>query len=500
MGVTKSAIARVTGCDVSFKNFNTGGANLLPQRLAVIAQGADNASYTLEPFEVTDAQTVLEKMGAGSLAYLVALQLFPKTGTQATFPVTFYPVAFEADAQKTKATGALTVSGSVATKNGSGSIIIGGVEISVVITEGETAADFAKAIAEEINKSVEMPVSAGTVEQKTPEGGGSYYNIPLSAKWSGKTGNGIKIVYDIETVGLSVAAVAFSGGAGVLKVDNALSLFGDVWETFILNTLGYDEKTLLNTYQTFGESRWSWQIQRPLLVAHGCTADYATRTAISDERKNDRINFFVQSTGSPELEAVVGARGLLDILTTADSDPAQNYKGLFSNLIAGNRTVQESYLTRNNAVNKGASTNVLVSSCAKLSDTVLFWHPENEGKIKSWRYVVDAVKLMNIIYNIRLINEQDEVQGAPLLPDSSVSSHPNAIRPKSFRTWYANMAESLENLALISDAKFTKENMVVEIDSENPKRVNSTIPVKLSGNVEIVSTDLFFGFYVGGAA
>lgn len=499
MGVSKSAVARVTGCEVKFRNFSTGGANCLPQRLAIIGQGNDDAEYPPAPFEAFDAESVGGRFGFGSLLHLAALQLFPKTGAQATFPVTIYPVARAA--QSARAEGALTVAGDVSAAAGNGAVVIGGVSVSVIVTKGETAEELCRAIAEGINAAQEMPVRAGTPALVSGgDGASSYWNVPLAAKWSGATGNGIKVVVDLETEGLSLASAAFDGGAGVPSVTDALALFGDVWETFVLNTLGYGSPALLDEYQAFGEERWGWQVQRPLLVAHGCTADYGTRTAVSDPRKRDRINFFVQSTGSPELEAVVGARGLLDIITTADGDPAQNYKGAFGGLMAGGRASQEPYLVRNAAVGKGASTSVISGGAAKISDVVTFWHPDNEGKVKSWRYVVDAVKLMNVVYNIRLINEADEVEGAPLLPDESVSSHPTAVRPKSFRTWYANMADSLADMAIIADAKFTKENMSVEIDAENPKRLNSAIPVKLSGNAEVISADLYFGFYVGGAS
>lgn len=499
MGVSKSAIARVTGCEVKFRNFNTGGANYLPQRLAIIGQGTDGTAYPLTPFEVFDAESVGERFGFGSLLHLAALQLFPKTGTQATFPVTIYPVAMTG--KSSRATGALTVAGGTAGAAGNGTVVIGGVSVSVIVTKGETAEELARAVAEEINTVQEIPVTAGTPARVTGEdGASSYWNIPLLAKWSGDTGNEIRTVIDIETEGLSLASVAMEGGAGTPGITDALALFGDVWETFVLNTLGYENPALLDEYQAFAEERWSWQVQRPLLVAHGCTADYAARTAVSDARKRDHANFFVQSTGSAELPAVVGARGLLDILTTADSDPAQNYKGVFGGLMAGSRESQESYLMRNSSVSKGASTSVLSGTAAKISDTVTFWHPDNEGKVKSWRYVVDAVKLMNVVFNIRLINEADDVEGAPLIPDDDVSSHPTALRPKTFRTWYANMADALADMAIIADAKFTKENMSVGIDSENPKRLDSKIPVKLSGNAEVISTDLYFGFYVGGAS
>ena len=59
-----------------------------------------------------------------------------------------------------------------------------------------------------------------------------------------------------------------------------------------------------------------------------------------------------------------------------------------------------------------------------------------------------------------------------------------------------NLADSLALNAIISDADFTKANITSAIDGSNPKRLNTTFPVKLSGNVEVNSTDIYFGFYV----
>ena len=55
---------------------------------------------------------------------------------------------------------------------------------------------------------------------------------------------------------------------------------------------------------------------------------------------------------------------------------------------------------------------------------------------------------------------------------------------------------SLALAAIIVEPEFTKENLTAEIDGTNPKRINTEFPVKLSGNVEINSTDIFFGFFL----
>lgn len=495
MGVSKSAVARVTGIGVAPKNFNTGAAAMLPQRLLIIGQGNDDVLYSLDKYECDgSASSVAERYGYGSPLHLAAKQLFPTAGAMATFPVSIIPVR-KGENGFVAASGAVTVAGERATAAAACVLSVGGLDVQVAVAKGATAAQVAADIAQAVNAEQDRPVTA-TVEEAT---------VTLTARWSGALGNRISLEWSGDAPGLTVALTAFSDGAGVPAVDAALASVGEVWETFVLDTFDYktadgSASPLLDVYQTWGEGRWSVLEKKGCLVAHGCTDDYATRTAVTDARPTDRINFLIESVGSPELPFVVGARGLLDILTTADSNPPQNYKGTLGGLKRGSDAVQENYTVRNQAVMKGASTNITNGSVAELDNIITFYHPASEGKYPAWRYVVDNVKLMNIVYNLRLITESDEVKGATLVPDDQVTSNPTALQPKTFRTWFTNLATSLGENALISDVKFTIKNIKVDIDSENSKRVNYVFPVKVSGNVEVVSGDVYFGQYVGGEA
>lgn len=498
MGVSKSAVSRVTGVEVTPKNFNTGKAAMLPQRLLIIGQGNDDVLYSLDKYECDgSASSVAERYGYGSPLHLAAKQLFPTAGAMATFPVSIIPVR-KGENGFVAASGAVTVAGESATAAAACVLSVGGLDVQVAVAKGATAAQVAADIAQAVNAEQDRPVTA-TVEEAT---------VTLTARWSGALGNRISLEWSGDAPGLTIALTRFSDGAdgaGIPKVDAALASVGEVWETFVLDTFDYktadgSASPLLDVYQTWGEGRWSVLEKKGCLVAHGCTDDYATRTAVTDARPTDRINFLIESVGSPELPFVVGARGLLDILTTADSNPAQDYKGTFGGLKRGSDAVQENYTVRNQAVMKGASTNVTNGSVAELNDIITFYHPAGGGKYPAWRYVVDCVKLMNIVYNLRLITESDEVKGAPLVPDEQVTSNPTALQPKTFRTWFTNLATSLGANALISDVKFTVDNLTVTIDSENSKRVNYVFPVKVSGNVEVVSGDVYFGQYVGGEA
>ena len=59
--------------------------------------------------------------------------------------------------------------------------------------------------------------------------------------------------------------------------------------------------------------------------------------------------------------------------------------------------------------------------------------------------------------------------------------------------------EALGLAAIISDPKTAQASTFASIDSQNPKRLNVETTVQLSGNTNIVSVNLNFGFYFGAA-
>lgn len=496
MGVSASAISRVTGVEVTPKNFNKGNASMLPQRLVIVGQGNDDAVYSLDKYECDgSAASVAERFGYGSPLHLAAKQLYPTAGSMATFPVTILPV--KKGDNFVAAKGSLTLTGEAASAASRLTVSVGGLDILVTVAKGATLEEINESIVRTINSEIDRCVTAALV----PGVDDDPAVIELTARWSGSLGNRIGLSVTGDIPGIAITVAPFADGAGVPAVDSALAKIGEIWETFILDTFDYKDgespSALLDVYEEWGEGAWDVLAKRGALVAHGCTDDYETRTAITDARPTDRINFLIESVGAPELPFVVGARGLLDILTTADKNPAQNYKGTLKGLKRGSDAAQESYVVRNQAVMKGASTSIPNGSVAELNDVVTFYHPTSAGKYPAWRYVVDAVKLMNIVYNLRLITESDEVKGAPLVPDEQVTTNPTAVQPKMFKTWFANLAVSLGEAALISDVEFTIENLEVKIDTENSKRINYIFPVKISGNVEVISGDVYFGQYLG---
>ncbi len=345
--VSPSTITRVTGVEATYRNFNQGKAAMLNQRLAVIGVGNDDSVYDLNKKEFFSAVKVAEKYGWGSPLHLAAEQLLPAIGPAAEFPVTIIPLA-KAE-QAVAATGSIGATGT-ATANGSGAVYIGGTAAEFPILKGKTGEDVLGDIKTAINGVLSMPVLTGEIAAD---------ELPLTAKWSGDIGNSIKIEIEANAPGITFVTQNFSGGALDPDVTPALAKIGIVWETFILNTFSYNDASRLDKYQLFTEGRWGVLEKKPCIVAHGCTDDLETRTAITGPRENDSANFLIVSTGSRELPFVVAAKGLVsDIITTANRNPPQNYKGRLTGLHCGADEIQEATSERNASIMAGSSNNI----------------------------------------------------------------------------------------------------------------------------------------------
>ena len=102
-----------------------------------------------------------------------------------------------------------------------------------------------------------------------------------------------------------------------------------------------------------------------------------------------------------------------------------------------------------------------------------------------------------MIYNTDLIFNSPNWDGAPLVPDNQAVKNPKAKKPKMALGALYALFDAAALQAIISDPDFAKENSSASIDSTNPKRLNVVEVFKVSGNANVISIDLGFGFYFG---
>lgn len=589
--VDVSAVARVTGISVEYKDLRGGAVVVLPQQIAVFAQGNSDMVYPSTKFQATGYPAVGNKVGYGSPLELIAEELFPANGDGVgTIPVHYYPLS---DAPgSTAAVGNITPAGT-ATKAQAWQVRVAGILSSqFVIPAGavDVTATCAK-IGDAVNAVLKMPVkvtytygtvTAGalvgtgngtltalsinpgsvvkpgtyTLKVKTAVANGGVWqlldssgtvladnitqtvgastatpftnqaglnftitdgaidfglgatftitvpatNVVLTSKWKGESANGILLeMIGDPTLGVSFALTQPAGGLVNPDVTAALSQMGSVWETQVLNAMNISDTQTLDKFQTFGEGRWGELVKKPLTVWTGNTlASVDAATVVSDSRKDDRINGQLVAPGSPNLPFVVAARQLVAIAKMAQNSPPTDYGSQpAKGLVGGTDGQQWDYPTKDLAVKRGSSTSDLKDNVVYLSDTVTFFHPTGDPN-PAYRHACDLEKLKNILFNLDLIFTAAEWDGAPLVPDAQVTTEPRARKPKHAKAAIASLLDSLGKAAIISNPEEAKASITAVI--AGPKRLDCSVIVQLSGNTNIKSVTLYFGFDFGQVA
>jgi len=262
--------------------------------------------------------------------------------------------------------------------------------------------------------------------------------------------------------------------------------------------LNISDTTTLGKLETFAQGRWGALVRKPMVWFTGTTeTTVSSAITIPDARKNDRINGQLVAPGSDDLPFVVAAAQLAQIAVWANNNPPVDYGSTaVSSLTAGADGEQWNYLQRDTAVKGGSSTIQVKDGVVNLSDTVTFYHPTGDTT-PAYRYVVDIIKIMNIIFNVDIIFAGKPWDGAPLVPNSQATTNPLAKKPKDAIAALATLTDNLDLQAITADGATTKKAIQAGINGQNPKRLDVIYPVKVSGNANIISLDLEFAFFFG---
>lgn len=489
MSVDVSAVARVLGITTEYKDLRGSSVVFLPQRIAVVGQGATNSTYTTTPVQSSSPADIGTEYGFGSPVHLAFLKLFPLNGDGVgTIPVTVYPL--EDNGSGVAAAGDITPSGAV-TDTGSIRVFVGEVRseaITLNTTDHDTLAKIVTEMHTQIAAILNMPVVSAD----------NTTDVGLTAKWKGVSGNDIKIRIEGTVPGVTFGITQPTGGLVNPDVDIALAQITSKWETLVLNCMEPGDTATLGKFAAHGEGRWGELERKPYIAFTGrVAAAVPAADAESDARKTDRVNAFLTAPGSGELPFLVAARQLARIAKLANNDPAFDYGAQRADgILPGSDGDQWTYAERDEAVKKGCSTIEVKDGVINLADIVTMYHPSGDP-LPAYRHVVDVVKLQNVIFNLELIFAVAAWNGAPLLPDGDATTNSNAKTPSMAVAAVNTRLEALGLAAILSDVATAKATTVASIDSQNPKRLNVETTVQLSGNTNIVSVNLNFGFKFG---
>lgn len=487
--VDPSAVARVVGIKTEFKDLRGGNILFLPQRVALVGQGNSLSVYATTKLQVSSALQVAETYGFGSPLHLAAKELLPVNGDGiGTIPLTVYPLVD--DVSGVAAAGDITPSGAQ-TEAASYVVRVNNIDSqSFVINPGDAVAAIIAAIVTAVNANLDMPVIAAD--------GTTVVNI--AAKWAGASSNDLNIeVIGSTTAGTTFAITQPAGGLVNPDVDDALNQVGNVWESLFVNCMEIADTATLDKYSAFGEGRWGALVRKPLGgVFTGNTATTVTSAiVITDARKTDRTNSQLPGPSSKNLPFVIAARQVARIAVVANNRPAHDYGSQdVTGIIPGPDSDQWTYPERDQAVKAGSSTVTVEDGVINIADVVTMYHPTGDP-LPAYRFVVDIIKLQQVLFNLDLEFATTKWDGAPLIPDDQATVEPTAKKPKSAITAISAIIDNLALNAIISDPETAKASIQAEIDAGNPKRLNISMTIQLSGNSNIISIDNNFGFFFG---
>jgi phage tail sheath gpL-like len=458
-----------------------------PPQIFLFGVAQYDKSIAATPFEFVSLSDLNDKVGRKCPLYQAAQMIKPQFGTGYGGKLTIFPVA--TSGTETQAVGDITPSGTATAAETHYVKVNNKLSAPISIVATDSVAEWiAKAITA-VNAIIDMPMIASDGTTK----------LDMTAGFYSDAGDHLYLeVVTPATTAFSFAFTQPTGGAATVDVSTAWAAFGDEWHSHVVNAMGdATDSTTLNSAQTFGEQRWGATVHKPFKMYTGSNeATAATIRAITDARSSDRINSIKWTPGSNDQPWNIAARMVALQCVRAASNPPRDYALIRCDLLtAGPAASQLDSDARDLAVNDGLSTVEIIDGEVYISDSVMCYHPAGEEP-PGFRYDVDIEKECAMIYNIDLIFSNPADAGAPLIPNDQVTTNSDARKPSYFQRKLNTLYDGAALNAWITDSDFAKTNTSVSISS-TPKRLDVSMVYKLSGNLNVISVDNNFSFYLG---
>jgi phage tail sheath gpL-like len=389
----------------------------------------------------------------------------------------------------TAATGSLAFSGTT-TAAGTVPLYIADIPIPVTLPSGTTATAAATAVAAAINASPISPVGASA----------STGTVTLTADHKGTIGNGIDVrmaYYGLQggesmPAGLACSITAMASGAGDPTMTGISSIIADDPYDFIIAPLA--TTAVLNITQSLMDEatgRWAYNRQifghvfAGLVDASATPATSSGALVTAGTARNDQHASLIGlgAAPAPAWRIAAGAVGAAATsLRDTPSRPLQTLR-ILAPADRGIRAPQPgsrfSQATRNTLLSSGISTLVATSDNAlAIEDLVTTYQLNPQGLADlSYAEVPTMFTLMAVTRRLRAAVLALGGGRAVLVPDGSpVPFGSFAVTPKIARAAMHQEFLNMQRDLLVTDEASFLANLVCQIDTANPARLNILFP------------------------
>jgi phage tail sheath gpL-like len=459
-----------------------GGATQEYRTLLIGNRLASGTKPALQLERITSAEQAAEYFGAGSVladqaaAFLKINRIHP-----------LYCIALEDLMAGVKATGKIVFTGSVPSKAGTASFMVGGRNIKIGVSLTDTATTLATALFNAINAD-----SLCVVEATNATAG----EVDLVAKNKGEFGNEIDVRHSYFAgeelpAGVVVAITAMSGGTGNPDVDTVWPVIGE--DQYILMSSPYLDAQNLGKMETELAERFGPLKQVDGYAIYGKRGTFGTLITIGDTR-NSQFTTIMGMRG-PTNPWVWAAALAAQVANSASIDPARPFQTLvMTGVLAPSKAELFTLEERNQLLYGGIATfnvdaggNVLIEGVITTFKENAFGSPDT-----SYLYLNTPLTLSYLRFDLkaritlRFPRHKLANDGTRFAPGQAVVT-PNSIKAEiitKFREW--------EEKALVEGFDQFKSELIVERNADNPNRVDVLMPPDLVNQLTVLGVKIQF--------
>ncbi len=451
---------RLPGAYIEFDASLAGLAQASFKRLILGQRLASGQSAAGVPVRITSAAQAEREFGRGSqiaamLGHVMAIDPWTET----------WAIALDDNPAGSAASGSIALTGP-ATAPGTLNVYIGGRRVQVGVGSGDAAATIATNLAAAINADTSLPVTATSATG----------TVTLTARNAGEAGNGIDIrlnYYGEATpAGVGVTITAMSGGTGNPDITAAIAAMGSEWYRWI--AMPWTDTANIVALETELADRYSAMRQIGGRAFAAIAGTHAAVTTWGNGRNSPHVSVLGgQGSPTPPYEiAAIYCAVASQALAIDPARPLQTLEltGMLAPALADRWTDTE----RNLALWDGISTYKVAQDGRCRIEAAITQYQVNAAGVDdaAYLYVNTPETLETHRYNVRseiglrYPRHKLAMDSQPVPPGAPIA------RPKDIKATLLAVYQREIDQGLMEDYEGYKATLHVEIDANNPTRVN----------------------------
>ncbi|MDI9407688.1 MAG: phage tail sheath C-terminal domain-containing protein [Candidatus Pacebacteria bacterium] len=386
------------------------------------------------------------------------------------------------------ATKVLTVTGT-ATESGTIAMVVAGVRLTVGVTNTQTAANIATAIAAAINGNGDLPVTA-TVANAI---------VTITARMSGEVGNDIDVRWNYYTgeslpAGITLAVVATNVNGGNPSLLDAIAAISN--NSFTTIAMAYSDVANMTAMEAELVGRWGGLDMRS---GHVFTARYGTAATLQayGAARNSPHSTVFGLNGCPTPPWIVAAQAAAAAEFSGGNDPAIPFHGLvLPDVLAPLERQRFTNTERNNLLFDGISTIIFDQSGVAAIEQVITTYQTNSSGVED----LSLLKL-NTKWTLDYIRQTFKAAIARDYPNAKLAGDDvldqlqegqAVATPRLIRDTLIGEAVKLQRIGLIEDMEGFKKGIIVKRSDADPDRVNVILAPNVVNQFEVLAASIQF--------